>query len=80
MASSPTGSADNEFSKSFKIEKCKHLFPAAVFVTIESSAQSCACSVTWKLLKQEVAGGFYNMWMANAFKRMDRHFFSICGG
>ena len=25
---------------------------------------------TGKLLKQVVAGGFYNMWMANAFKRM----------
>ena len=26
--------------------------------------------LTGKLLKQIVAGGFYNMWMANAFKRM----------
>jgi hypothetical protein len=25
---------------------------------------------TGKLLKQVVAGGFYNLWMANAFKRM----------
>ena len=26
--------------------------------------------VQWSILKQVVAGGFYNMWMANVFERM----------
>jgi hypothetical protein len=35
---------------------------------------------TGQLLKEVVAGGFYDMWMGNAFKRMGANAFTICGG
>jgi hypothetical protein len=33
-------------------------------------ANECPLPYTRKLLKEVVAGGFYNTWMANAFKTM----------